>query len=356
MKRALGHANHMADLGWDVSIVAMDCPENRARIGEECDERVSVGYFHDSGAFAEVASKTRLVGGFAPDWLYLCSYSFRNRVTMRRLAKRPRLIIEHSELSSSIRGLSPMKRLMARHFENRSILLADHIVCASRYLLRHYEESMLRRGLGDKPICCLPYAYPESILRSDDEATDRLRREYGGRTNVVYMGSMISNYGLFVMLEAMVHLREKRNDILLHLIGEGPDLRKAERFARDNGIASQVRFAGYVDERELPSHLRLADAFLAPLFDTVQDWARCPSKTYMYLPFRKPVFTSPIGESAEIFTDPRLFFPCGVSQALAERLAALTPRSAFELPNPLEHSWRQRSVQLSEALLKTHEA
>jgi glycosyltransferase involved in cell wall biosynthesis len=354
MKRALGHARHMADLGWEVSIVAMDCHENRERIREECDGRIDIRWFDESGAFAEVAAKTRIVGELEPDWVYLCSYTFRNRVDMGRLPRRPLLAIEHSELQSMIGGLNVFKRMLARYFEGRSLRIADHIFCASRYLTFHYRHRLLSSGLPYKSVTWLPYAYHEGIIDIDGKALESLRLAYGDRTNIVYLGSMIANYGLFTMLEAVARLRDTRKDILLHLIGEGPDLEKAKAYALSNGIESQVRFAGYVDERELSAHLRLADAFLAPLFNTVQDWARCPSKTYMYLPFGKPVFTCPVGESAEIFQDPGLFFPCGDSRALSERLSGLARGEGFDLPSSERHTWKHRTLQLSEAIKGSH--
>jgi glycosyltransferase involved in cell wall biosynthesis len=356
MKRALGHARHLADLGWDVSIVALDCTENRERVNDECDPRITVRWFPHSGALSEVSIKTRIVGELEPDWLYLCSYTFRNRVFTDRLAKRPKLAIEHSELQSCIRGINAFKRRLAGHFEQQSLHVADHIFCASRYLFFHYRHRLLSGGLPDKPLTYLPYAFHESLKVAGGEGVDALSKECGNRTNIVYLGSMIANYGLFTMLDALVHLGGRRRDILLHLIGDGPDLEKARLFARKNGIESQVRFAGYVDESLLPAYLGLADAFLAPLFNTIQDWARCPSKTYMYLPFRKPVFTCPVGESAEIFRDRKLFFPSGDSRALAERLANLSPHADYILPSSGEHSWRQRSLELSEAILSTHGA
>jgi hypothetical protein len=76
----------------------------------------------------------------------------------------------------------------------------------------------------------------------------------------------------------------------------------------------------------------------------------------MYLPFQKPVFTCPVGESAEIFSDGALFFLSGDSRALADRLASLRPGARFELPSPEKHSWKHRTMQLSEALKNHHGA
>ena len=44
-KRALGLANPLSDLGWEVSIIMEDTEENKHRVRLECDERVHVFYF-----------------------------------------------------------------------------------------------------------------------------------------------------------------------------------------------------------------------------------------------------------------------------------------------------------------------
>jgi hypothetical protein len=74
----------------------------------------------------------------------------------------------------------------------------------------------------------------------------------------------------------------------------------------------------------------------------------------MYLPFGKPVFTCPVGESAEIFQDPGLFFPCGDSRALSERLSGLARGEGFDLPSSERHTWKHRTLQLSEAIKGSH--
>ena len=51
MKRALGMANPLADLGWQVSIVVMDCEENRSRSMLSCDRRIDIRYFLRGNAF-----------------------------------------------------------------------------------------------------------------------------------------------------------------------------------------------------------------------------------------------------------------------------------------------------------------
>jgi len=351
MKRAIGLANHMADLGWEVSIVAMDCSDNRAQIRQSCDARVILRTFDDSSAFLEVVQKTRILRSMSVDVLYLCSYSFRNRVWQPAVPRRMRMVVEHSELFSSIQGVSLMKRMIAAYFERLSLSVSDDIVCASQYLYDHYTR---KKGVNGPRVHYLPYGYAESLKTDPPCLLEKLRKDYDGQYNVVYMGSLIRDYGLFLMLEAFRQLKGTKKSFYLHLLGSGPDEAAAKKFVQDNELSSHVGFAGYVPESHLSSWFHLADAFLAPLSDTVQDHARCPSKTYMYLAFGKPILTCRIGESAQLFEDPKLFFQPDNPTDLAARLQVLAESPDCILPPVSAHSWLERARSLSHMLLQPH--
>jgi glycosyltransferase involved in cell wall biosynthesis len=343
MKRALGMATPLADLGWRVSIVLMDCEENRLRVTRSCDQRIDVRYFRDGNAFAERRQKSTIIRELAPDILYCCSFSFRNRCAKRDLRPGSRLVVEHSELASAIKGLSRLKRWLYAYYEWLSVGRSDMIVAASRWLQHHYQHQVKLSRRSDVAITYLPYAQDTDLKAIDEEEVRRLRHECQDRFNIVFLGSMIRNYGLFLMLEAMCKLRTEAVNYVLHLIGDGPDLQEARDYAHRNGLSDMVRFTGYLPEDELGVYLKMADAFLAPLYPTVQDQARCPSKTYLYLPFRKPVLTCKIGESVELFTDERLFFKPGDSSDLADKIRNLEKEMNYPLPDPSLHTWRVRA-------------
>lgn len=343
MKRALGMAVPLADLGWEVSIVAMDCPENRSRIGAACDDRIIVCYFPAGDALGERRHKSRIVRELSPDILYCCSYSFRNRAAAADLRPHARLVVEHSELTSHILGLPRLKRWLYAYYEWLSVRRADMIVAASRYLQEHVQGRTLRARKPELPVTYLPYAHDTHPTVRDSVDADRLFARYQDAFNIIFLGSMIRNYGLFLLLEACIPLKASGRSFRLHLLGDGPDLTAARAFAQRYDLAETVIFAGYVPEERLQAYLSLADAFLAPLYPTVQDRARCPSKTYLYLPFGKPVLTCRIGESAELFSDDRLFFRPGDSADLASKILALDKTVTYPLPDPALHTWKLRA-------------
>ena len=322
MKRALGMANPLADLGWQVSIVVMDCEENRSRIKLSCDQRIDIRYFQGGNAFSERRQKSRIIRTLDPDILFCCSYSFRNRAAKRDLRPGCRLVVEHSELASAILGLPRLKRWLYAYYEWLAVRRSDMRVSASRWLQIYYRERTRRSGRVATPVTYLPYAHETDMDRIDASEVHRLRQTYADHFNIVFLGSMIRNYGLFLMLEACVKLRDEKVNYRLHLIGEGPDLQEARQYADVHGIGAMVVFTGYVSEETLGA---------------------CPSKTYLYLPFRKPVLTCRIGESAELFDDERFFFRPGDSTDLAEKILSLNKSNDYPLPDPELHTWRVRA-------------
>ena len=91
------------------------------------------------------------------------------------------------------------------------------------------------------------------------------------------------------------------------------------------------------------SHFAVAHAFVCPLRDTVQDWARCPSKLFMYLPFRKPILTSPIGEAKELLGDDAFFYNPGDVEGLAGAMRRALDTDHFTMSlDPAAHTWQAR--------------
>ena len=69
-KRALGMANPLIDLGWDVSILMEDTEENRHRVSMECSDKVKVYYFPHCSAFQEIKAKNKLIKEIQTLYIY----------------------------------------------------------------------------------------------------------------------------------------------------------------------------------------------------------------------------------------------------------------------------------------------
>ncbi|GAA0543928.1 glycosyltransferase [Chitinophaga japonensis] len=345
MKRALGMANPLQALGWEVSLIALDSEENRNRIAIECNDAIQVHYYKECALKDEVQIKTDLVNRIGPDFIYFCSFSFRNRILKGRLLHKPKIFIEHSELASGIPDNKGLKKYALLLLEYWSVHYADGLVCASRYLEREYRKrgrQLLRKNL---PILYSPYAFNNDVMDAPRIKLDELKERYKHKLVLLYMGTMTRNYGLFTMLEAVEQTAKTRPDIKLLLLGRGRHLEEAKAYVKERRLENWVEFLGYTPENELSSYFERADAFISPLNDTVQDWARCPSKIYMYIPFHKPVFTSNIGEPKEIFGQAGHYFDTTKPATLSALIDALAEGRLQQTDlNIAEHSWDQRCI------------
>ena len=120
------------------------------------------------------------------------------------------------------------------------------------------------------------------------------------------------------------------------------DLNEAKNYIQKNQLSNVIKMYGYVPEKEVFKHCFNADVFICPLNDTVQDWARCPSKIYYYIPFEKPIITSKIGEPFQIFGESGLYYKIGDVNALLDIVKGVKTLEKFSF-SPSSHSWLDRA-------------
>jgi len=349
MKRAIGMADPLLSLGWEVAIIVQDSEENKKRISMECSDAVQVYYYPEGTAAEEVRVKTALVNEIAPDYILFCSFSFRNRILKNKLKLKSTILIEHSELPSGIPDNRGLRKYAMLALEYWSVLYADGLLCASKYLCKTYTTRAAQLFRKQLPVLYSPYAFNNEVVESPRVRYNELKEMYAGKTLLIYMGTLTRNYGLFTMLQAMEMISKERSDVHLLLLGQGRHQEEAKAFVKERELSSQVQFLGYTPEEELSSYFAAADAFISPLNDTVQDWARCPSKIYMYIPFNKPVFTCKIGEPLEIFGKDGYYFdnhaPVSLAALISQlALGKLKPATV----DKAAHNWGKRAVDFTE--------
>ena len=102
---------------------------------------------------------------------------------------------------------------------------------------------------------------------------------YENKTIFVYLGTITRNYGAFTIVEAARLLKEKTRDFCVILLGRGRDYEETLRLVREYDLEYHVYLPGFVEEEYIPAYFSIASAFISPMNDSVQDWARCPSNS-----------------------------------------------------------------------------
>lgn len=343
IKRATGMASPLISMGHRVSIIAWDTKNNRERFNVECP-LAEILYIKPSGTIAEILQKQKIIKQWQPNVIYVCAIGFRNWIH-RFNSKADFIVVEHSELVSSVPFNN--KRLLYKFIEKLSINIFDGQIYASRYL-----EDYFNNTLGNtKPSIYSPYAYNKNILTADVNLFNSLKKKYSGKKVILYMGTLALNYGFLEILKAVEILKSERSDFILLILGSGQHKIYGENYIKNSSLENYAEMLGYIPENDISAYFKLADAFISPLYDTIQDRARCPSKLFMYLPFKKPIITCKIGEAYELLGEDGSYFKSGDIQSLKDEINYSLDHKLEVMYRAIEsHSWDSRASQFNQWL------
>ena len=202
-KRALGLADPLLDLGWEVSIIMENTEENKKRVAMECNnDKVRVYYYNRCNVVQELRIKNRIIKRIAPDYIYLCAFVFRNLVCV--FNRKPVKLVEHSELVSSFRV--GKRKVLGNILEILSIFYASGMLYASKYLQQYYSGRIWNKILK-KPGLYFPYAYNENVcVNISPYLINDFRNALGIRGDefvFVFLGSIATNFGAYLMVDAI---------------------------------------------------------------------------------------------------------------------------------------------------------
>lgn len=343
-KRALGMANPLFNNGWKVSIIMEDTEENRYRASLECNPNINLYFFKKCSALVEIKQKNNIINRIKPDYLYICAFVTRNIVGIKNKAKK---IVEHSELQSGIPDIKGIHKIRALLNEYLSIIYSDFILNASKYLQLCFSNRCKRIGLKKKPNFYFPYAYSTTIIQNKEiDFNNKKNQKYKNKTIFVFLGTITRNYGIFTILDATKELSKTYQDFKVLILGKGRHYNESLAYIHDKGLDNFVEMPGYIKEDDISYYFSLANCFISPMNDTIQDWARCPSKLYMYLPYNKTIITCKIGEPFEVLQDAGMYYSAGNSRELAQQMENVIKNNIPQKKcNPELHTWEYRTNQ-----------
>lgn len=88
----------------------------------------------------------------------------------------------------------------------------------------------------------------------------------GTARRLLFVGRLVESKGLGVLFRSLLDLRADYPDLLLTVIGDGPDRADLERRARRMGLDDTVRFLGSRSQDEVSAELSRTDIFVLPSF------------------------------------------------------------------------------------------
>jgi glycosyltransferase involved in cell wall biosynthesis len=272
---------------------------------------------------------TRQAAKLRADVYHVCKphpqNSFAGWVVTRVLG-RGKLYLDCDDLEAQInRFTGTWQRRGMTWLEDRFPRLVDGVTVHTRYLESKYRAA----GVPDSRLLRLPTAIDRRRFEGaagGDTAKWRARLMLGGQQVVAYVGTMaLVSHPVDLLLQAFAALCTRHADVVLLLVGGGPDLDLLKEMAAQLGIGERCRFVGRVSAGEVPALLELADVAVDPVHDDLVAQARWPVKIMENMATGVPTITGDVGDRREMLGQGTagLTVTPGDPQALADGLEAV---------------------------------
>jgi glycosyltransferase involved in cell wall biosynthesis len=134
---------------------------------------------------------------------------------------------------------------------------ADGLIVTNRRLKRIVSKISL-----DKPILLKQNIVDTNVFNPDKIITTLKQTPISSRPIIMYIGRLLRIKGLEYLLEAISHVRKTYPDILLILVGDGPQKAFLEKQVEQKKLWENVFFVGY--QKNIAEWLSAADIFVLP--------------------------------------------------------------------------------------------
>lgn len=161
------------------------------------------------------------------------------------------------------------------------------------------------QGLGKRTKATLVHYPPLDLSHFQNAKRDQgLRRSLGLNYTdqvLVYMGSFFYFSGLKAALKEFANLVANNRKFKFLLIGGGEQDGELRKLVQDNRIQDQVVFTGFIEYRELPRYLKLADVAVNTLEPTLVANVAFPNKVLQYMAAGLPVVSTKLDGLLSVF-------------------------------------------------------
>jgi len=89
------------------------------------------------------------------------------------------------------------------------------------------------------------------------------------KKKILFVGLITPQKGVSYLLKALAQLKQKRQDFILDVVGDGPNRKEYEELTEELGLGDVVKFNGLKTKEEVADFMRKSDFFVQPsLYET----------------------------------------------------------------------------------------
>lgn len=146
-----------------------------------------------------------------------------------------------------------VERMLADYMQR-----CQHIIAPSESIKRMIRETY---GITER-VTVVPTGIDLKPYETADGSA--IRRERGWKDDefvVISVGRLAVEKNFDTLVEALTQVMQRRPEVRLALIGDGPDRKTLQKQCQEAGVAERVDFVGQVPFDDVPRYLKAADAF-----------------------------------------------------------------------------------------------
>jgi glycogen synthase len=208
----------------------------------------------------------------------------------------------------------------SRLIETSVMRRADRVVT----LCESLRKEIAARGIPADRIAVVPNGVDADFLNSLEDGQEAARESLGltGRFVLGFIGSFYTYEGLDLLLAAASRLSEALPNLVILLVGGGPDEHRLRGLVQKKGIDPLVRFTGRVHHSQISRYYAAADVMVFPRTRSRLTDLVTPLKPLEAMAREKPVIASDVGGHRELIEDCETgyLFSAGDLNALTGRI------------------------------------
>lgn len=189
--------------------------------------------------------------------------------------------------------------------------LADGIITNTKTIKEHYETKKW-----------LPTDYTKVIYNGIllDNSSDQYNYSaiFPGKKIILSVGRLAAQKGFFHLIDAIALLKNKHNNLMFVILGEGKLHGRLQAYARKKNVSEMLHFGGFV-ENVIP-YLKACEIFVLPSL-----YEGMPNAAMEAMSQGKPVVLTRVNGASELIPDSGkgLLIPPGDPQAIAKEVERL---------------------------------
>lgn len=224
-----------------------------------------------------------------------------------------------------LRASHPATRALFR-LEKRLLTRADRVIVVTE----SFRKRVIAKGVAPERVHVIPNGVDTTAYcRVDAEAP--IARPPGAAFVAGYLGTFGAGQGLESLLAAAALLRDRRPDIFIMLVGDGPRRAAIEQRARELGLPN-LSVHPPIERSQTCAFYNSCDICLIPLAPIPVFQETIPSKIFEVMACERPMLVSAGGEARRIVDESGggIAVPPGDAPAIADALVRLADNTLAE--------------------------